>query len=217
MLKLYNTLTRKKESFKPSKGKDVSIYACGPTVYAMPHIGNYRTFLMVDNLVRTLDYLGYKPKLVMNLTDIDDKTIRDSQKEGLSLKDFTEKYTQEFFKGLEMLNIRRAFSYPKATENVEGMIDLTKKLVEKGMAYEKSGSVYFRISSFKGYGKLSKVDLDNIKIGASVDVDEYDKDNPQDFALLKARAKTRSNAHLLRQPLGKKCAPAGTSNARSWP
>jgi len=186
MLQVYNTLTRKKEAFKPLKEGEVSIYACGPTVYNMPHIGNYRTFLMADNIVRTLEYLGYKVKLVMNITDIDDKTIRDSKAAEMSLKDFTDKYTAEFFKGLDMLNIQRASAYPRATENVDGMIELTKKLMDKGLAYEKDGSVYYRISGFPDYGKLSKLDFDNIMIGASVDVDEYDKDNPRDFALLKA-------------------------------
>jgi len=186
MLQVYNTLTRKKEVFKPLKEGKVSIYACGPTVYNMPHIGNYRTFLMADNIVRSLEYLGYKVKLVMNITDIDDKTIRDSKAAGMSLKDFTDKYTAEFFKGLDMLNIKRASAYPRATENVDGMIELTQKLIDKGLAYEKGGSVYYRISAFPDYGKLSKLDFDNIIIGASVDVDEYDKDNPRDFALLKA-------------------------------
>ena len=186
MLQVYNTLTREKEIFKPVKEGEVSIYACGPTVYNMPHIGNYRTFLMTDNIVRTLEYLGYRVKLVMNITDIDDKTIRDSKAAGMSLKAFTDKYTAEFFKGLDMLNIKRAFAYPRATENVDGMIELARKLIEKGLAYEKDGSVYYRISGFPEYGKLSKLDFDNIMIGASVDVDEYDKDNPRDFALLKA-------------------------------
>jgi len=186
MLQVYNTLTRNKEPFEPLRAGEVSIYACGPTVYNFPHIGNYRTFLMTDNIVRTLEYLGYKVTLVMNITDIDDKTIRDSGIAGMSLKDFTEKYTQEFFRGLGMLNIRRAFAYPRATDNVAGMIELARKLIEKGLAYEKGGSVYYRISAFPGYGKLSKIDFDEIKIGASVDVDEYDKDNPRDFALLKA-------------------------------
>jgi len=186
MLQVYNTLTRNKEIFKPIKEGEVSIYACGPTVYNMPHIGNYRTFLLTDNVVRTFEYLGYKVKLVMNITDIDDKTIRDSKAAGLSLKDFTDRYTAEFFKGLDMLNIKRASAYPRATENVDGMIELARKLIEKGLAYEKDGSVYYRISEFPDYGKLSKLDFDNIKIGASVDVDEYDKDNPRDFALLKA-------------------------------
>ncbi len=188
MLQVYNTLTRNKEPFKPLKSGEVSIYACGPTVYNFPHIGNYRTFLMTDNIVRTLEYLGYRVKLVMNITDIDDKTIRDSGTAGMSLKDFTEKYTQEFFRGLDMLNIRRAFAYPRATDNVDGMIELARRLIEKGLAYEKGGSVYYRISAFPEYGKLSKIDFDEIKIGASVDVDEYDKDNPRDFALLKASA-----------------------------
>ncbi|HWQ48535.1 MAG TPA: cysteine--tRNA ligase [Methanosarcina sp.] len=186
MLQVYNTLTRKKEIFKPLKEGEVSIYACGPTVYSMPHIGNYRTFLMADNIVRSLEYLGYKVKLVMNITDIDDKTIRDSKAAGVSLKDFTDKYTSEFFKGLDMLNIKRASAYPRATENVGSMIELTQKLIDKGLAYEKGGSVYYRISAFPDYGKLSKLNFDNIIIGASVDVDEYDKDNPRDFALLKA-------------------------------
>lgn len=186
MLQVYNTLSRKKEPFKPLKAGEVSIYACGPTVYNFPHIGNYRTFLMTDNIVRTLEYLGYKVTLVMNVTDIDDKTIRDSGVAGVSLKDFTEKYTQEFFRGLDMLNIRKASFYPRATDNVDGMIELARKLIEKGLAYEKGGSVYYRISAFPEYGKLSKIDFDEIKIGASVDVDEYDKDNPRDFALLKA-------------------------------
>ncbi|AKB75421.1 Cysteinyl-tRNA synthetase [Methanosarcina lacustris Z-7289] len=186
MLQVYNTLTREKEIFKPVKEGEVSIYACGPTVYNMPHIGNYRTFLMTDNIVRTLEYLGYRVKLVMNITDIDDKTIRDSKAAGMSLKDFTDKYTAEFFKGLDMLNIKRAFAYPRATESVDDMIELARKLIEKGLAYEKDGSVYYRISGFPEYGKLSKLDFDNLMIGASVDVDEYDKDNPRDFALLKA-------------------------------
>lgn len=186
MLQVYNTLTREKEPFKPLKEGEVSIYACGPTVYNMPHIGNYRTFLTTDNIVRTLEYLGYRVKLVMNITDIDDKTIRDSKAAGMSLKDFTDKYTAEFFKGLDMLNIKRASVYPRATENVDGMIELAQNLIEKRLAYEKDGSVYYRISGFPDYGKLSKLDFDKILVGASVDVDEYDKDNPRDFALLKA-------------------------------
>jgi len=159
MLQVYNTLTRKKGIFEPLKEGEVSIYACEPTVYNMPHIGNYRSFLMSDNIVRILEYLGYRVKLVMNITDIDDKTIRDSKAAGISLKDFTEKYTAEFFKGLDLLNIKRASAYPKATENVDGMIGLTQKLMEKGLAYEKNGSVYYRISGFPDYGKLTKIDF----------------------------------------------------------
>jgi cysteinyl-tRNA synthetase len=186
MLRVYNTLIREKELFKPLKECEVSIYACGPTVYNVPHIGNYRTFLTTDNIVRTLEYLGYRVKLVMNITDIDDKTIRDSKAADMSLKDFTDKYTDEFFKGLDALNIKLASAYPRATENISNMIELTEKLIEKGLAYEKGGSVYYRISGFPEYGKLSKLDFAKILVGASVDVDEYDKDNPRDFALLKA-------------------------------
>ncbi|ATU08074.1 cysteine--tRNA ligase [Methanohalophilus portucalensis] len=186
MLRLYNTLTRKRQVLKPLKEDEVTIYACGPTVYNIPHIGNYRTFLMTDNLVRILEYLGHSVNLVMNITDIDDKTIRDSKKAGMSLKEFTEKYTEEFFCGLDMLNIKRASAYPRATENVDGMIELAQILMKKGLAYEKEGSVYYRISAFPEYGKLSKLDFNSIKMGASVDVDEYDKDNPRDFVLLKA-------------------------------
>jgi len=185
VLKVFNTLTRKKEVFKPIRKKEVRMYTCGPTVYATPHIGNFRSFFMGDMIRRYLEYIGYRVKYVMNITDIDDKTIRDSKKEGLSLKEFTEKYTKEFFKGLGMLNIKRASLYPKATEHVQDMIKMTRVLVKKGFAYVKLGSVYFDISKFKDYGKLSKVDLSKIKIGAKVDVDEYEKDNPQDFALMK--------------------------------
>ncbi len=184
-LKVFNTLTRKKEVFKPIHKGEVRMYTCGPTVYGPPHIGNMRSFLMGDLIRRYLEYIGYKVKYVMNLTDIDDKTIRDSKKAGLSLKEFTEKYTKVFFKSLDMLNIKKATFYPIATENVQGMIKITKTLVEKGYAYVKSGSVYYDISKFKDYGKLSKIDLSSIKVGATVDVDEYDKDNPQDFALMK--------------------------------
>ncbi|MFX0096752.1 MAG: cysteine--tRNA ligase [Candidatus Hodarchaeota archaeon] len=185
VLRVFNTLTRKKEVFKPIHKGEVRIYTCGPTVYSTPHIGNYRSFLMGDLIRRYLEYIGYKVKHVMNITDIDDKTIRDSRQEGLPLKEFTEKYTKEFFNGLDMLNIKRAQHYPKATEHVQDMIKIVRELVKKGYAYEKSGSVYFDISKFKDYGKLSKIDLSEIKIGARADVDEYDKENPQDFALLK--------------------------------
>jgi len=161
------------------------MYTCGPTVYSTPHIGNFRSFFMGDMIRRYLEYIGYRVKYVMNITDIDDKTIRDSKKEGLSLKEFTEKYTKEFFRGLDMLNIKRTTYCPRATEHIQDMIKMTRALVTKGYAYVKLGSVYYDISKFKDYGKLSKVDLSNIKIGATVDLDEYEKDNPQDFALMK--------------------------------
>ncbi|MDD5417609.1 MAG: cysteine--tRNA ligase [Candidatus Nanoarchaeia archaeon] len=188
-MKLYNTLTRKKQEFKPVKGNNVSIYSCGPTVYGLPHIGNYLSFFRADILKRWLEFRGYKVKHVMNVTDIDDKTIRDSKKEGLSLKEFTQKYEKEFLKGLENLNIKKASIYPRATENVPEMIELIKKLLKKGIAYITEDGIYFSISKFKDYGKLSKLNKKGIKSGARVNVDEYSKENPQDFALWKFSTK----------------------------
>ncbi len=185
VLKVFNTLTRKKEELKPINKNEVGIYSCGPTVYAPPHIGNYRYFVIVDLLKRYLEFKGFKVKHIMNLTDIDDKTIRDSGKAGVTLEEHTKKYTDIFFEGLDALNIERAWKYPKATEHVQDMIEFVRELVKKGFAYEKGGSVYFDISKFKNYGKLSGLDLSKIKLGATVAVDEYDKDNPQDFALMK--------------------------------
>lgn len=185
MLKFYNTLTRKKEIFKPLKKGKVGVYSCGPTVYDFAHIGNFRSYVFADILHRYLEYKNYKVKHIMNITDIDDKTIKRSKEEKMNLKDFTEKYTQEFFKDLEFLNIKKANYYPRATEHILEMIKATEKLEEKGYAYEKLHSVYFDISKFKNYGKLSKIDFKGIKAGARVDLDEYQKDAPGDFTLLK--------------------------------
>ena len=185
VLRVLNTLTRRKEIFKPIKKNEVRMYTCGPTVYGVPHIGNYRSFLTADLFRRYLEFKGFVVKQVVNITDIDDKTIRDSGKEGISLKEFTERYTKIFFEDLDTLNIKRAFLYPQASEHFEDMAKMVKALVERGYAYEKLGSVYYDISKFKDYGKLSKVDLKGIKPGARVDVDEYEKENPGDFALLK--------------------------------
>jgi len=185
LLKLYNTLTRKKEVFKPLEEGKVKFYACGPTVYDYPHIGNFRSFFLADLIYRYLTYKGYEVKFVMNITDIDDKTIKRSGEEGVTLKEFTERYTKIFFEGLEALNIKRATVYPRATETVPQMIELIKKLMEKGYAYERKDAVYYDISKFKDYGKLSKIKLEDIKAGARVNVDEYDKEHPADFALWK--------------------------------
>jgi len=178
-------LTKKKETFKPIKAGHVCMYSCGPTVYNFAHIGNFRNYVFVDLLKRYIKYKGYKIKHVMNITDIDDKTIRDSTKEGMSLKEFTEKYTKAFFDDIKTLNIEPADIYPKATEHVKEMIDFVRVLVKKGYAYEKLNSVYYDISKFKDYGKLSRVDLSQMKPGARVDLDEYEKDHPGDFTLLK--------------------------------
>lgn len=184
-LKLFNTLTKRIEEFKPIKKGAVSMYSCGPTVYNYAHIGNFRNYVFVDLLKRYLELKGFKVKHVMNLTDIDDKTIRDSGKIGWSLKQLTDKYTKIFMEDIKTLNIEPADIFPKATEHVKDMIEFTKNLVEKGFAYEKLGSVYFSIAKFKDYGKLSKVDLSQMKAGARVDMDEYEKEHPGDFTLMK--------------------------------
>lgn len=189
MLHLYNTLIRAKEEFKPLKSPKVGLYTCGPTVYNYPHIGNYRAYIFGDILKRYLKYSGYEVKHVMNLTDVDDKTIRDSQAAGQNLKDFTEFYSAEFFKDLESLNIEPADVFPKATEHIQEMIVIIQKLLEKGIAYKgEDGSVYFDIKKFKDYGKLAHLKKQELKEGASgrVKKDEYEKENAQDFALWKA-------------------------------
>jgi len=187
MLKLFNSLTRKIEEFKPLIPGRVLMYNCGPTVYGLPHIGNYLSFFRADILRRWLEWSGYEVTQVMNITDIDDKTIRDSKKEGLSLKEFTEKYTADFLRGLDALGIRRAHVYPKATEHVTEMIGIIRKLLAKGYAYKSNDGIYYKISKFKGYGKLSHLNLKGLKAGASnrVLADEYEKESVTDFALWK--------------------------------
>jgi cysteinyl-tRNA synthetase len=188
MIRLFNTLTRKVEQFVPLKDGEVGIYSCGPTVYNFAHIGNLSTFLFVDLLKRYLKFRGFKVKHVMNLTDVDDKTIAGSRKEGLSLKEFTEKYTQIFFNDLAALNIIGADIYPKATEHISEMVALTKRLLNKGMAYEIDGSIYFRISAFPNYGQLALLEKQKLKKGASgrINKDEYEKEGANDFVLWKA-------------------------------
>ncbi|MES3031654.1 MAG: cysteine--tRNA ligase [Patescibacteria group bacterium] len=188
-MKFYNTLTHAKDTFAPISKKEVSLYTCGPTVYNYPHIGNYRAYIFADTLKRVLLYSGYKVKHIMNITDIDDKTIRDSQKEGKTLKDFTEFYTEEFLKDIKSLNIISPEKFTKATDYIDEMVDVIAKLLQKGLAYKsEDGSVYFNIKKFAGYGKLSRLVLENQKENAAgrIKKDEYGKDNVQDFALWKA-------------------------------
>jgi len=189
MIKIYNTLTKSKEEFKPIKEREVGVYSCGPTVYNFVHIGNLRSYIFADILHRTFLYNDYKVKHIMNITDVDDKTIRDSQAAGLKLKDFTEKYTQAFFEDLEKLNIKtEEYIYPRATdeENIDGMVNLIKKLLEKGVAYKaEDGSIYYDISKYDKYGKLAGVDFERDS-KSRVDNDEYAKDEAHDFALWKA-------------------------------
>ncbi|MBI2627667.1 cysteine--tRNA ligase [Candidatus Nomurabacteria bacterium] len=186
---LYNTLTRKKEEFFPIDQKGVRMYSCGPTVYSYPHIGNYRAYIFADILKRALIYEGYKVKHIMNLTDVDDKTISNSQKEGRTLKEFTEFYTAEFFKNIKSLNIVTPNKFTKATDYIPEMVKIIEKLLKKGLAYKsEDGSVYFDIKKFEKYGKLSRLVLENQKenAGGRIKTDEYEKENAQDFALWKA-------------------------------
>ncbi len=185
MLKLYNTLTRKKDEFKPIKDKTASLYTCGPTVYNFVHIGNLRAYTFGDILKRYLQYKGYKVKHVMNITDVDDKTITNSQKEGMSLTEFTRKYEKFFFEDLNSLNIQKADIYPRATEHINEMVSIIKKLLEKGIAYKSADGIYFSITKYTGYGKLSQLEKANLKAGTRIKKDEYDKENVQDFALWK--------------------------------
>lgn len=185
-LRFKNTLSGVKEDFVPIDPGKVRLYTCGPTVYSHAHIGNFRTFVFEDLLRRYLKYKGFELKHVMNITDVDDKTIRDSRKEGVSLKEFTGRYTQGFFEDLNTLGIEHAEVYPAATEHVPEMVDMVKTLRDKGLAYEVNGNYYFKISAFPNYGKLAKLDMEGLKAGARVASDEYEKESVSDFALWKA-------------------------------
>jgi len=187
MPRFFNTLTGRVEDFEPLQDREVRMYACGPTVYDYGHIGNFRTFVFVDILRRFLRQNGFKLKHAMNITDVDDKIIRNAAKEGVSVQQYTKKYEQAFLEDSGFLNIEKPELLVRATEHIEDMARFIKGLVESGHAYRTDdGSYYFRIASFPGYGKLSKKDFGGIIEGARVDVDEYDKDNARDFALWKA-------------------------------
>ncbi|WP_456474991.1 cysteine--tRNA ligase [Candidatus Pyrohabitans sp.] len=187
MIKLYNTMTRRKEVFVPLREGEVRMYTCGPTVYDYAHIGNFRAYVFEDLLRRFLEYLGYRVVQVMNITDVDDKTIARSREAEVSLQEYTRRYERAFFEDLERLNIERAEYYPRATEHIPEMVALIQRLMEKDYAYRgEDGSIYFDISKFKEYGKLSKLKLEGLKAGARVRQDEYAKEEAQDFALWKA-------------------------------
>jgi len=182
---LFNTLTRKKEEFVPIEENRVTMYSCGPTLCQHIHLGQCRRLLFSDLIKRYLEFKGYTVTHIMNVTDLDDRTIHGADKAGVSLKDFTEEYYQAFLEDLDTLNIKRASQYPRASQHVDEMIQMTQKLLEKGYAYEKLRSIYFDISRFKDYGRLSRIDLDKIRVGKTVDLEQYEKDNPRDFTLLK--------------------------------
>jgi len=184
-LRLYNTMSSQVEDFRPLRDNEVRMYACGPTVYDYGHIGNFRTFVAVDLLQRFLRQSGYKVHYVMNITDVDDKIIRNSARDGVTVQQFTAKYQQAFVEDAAMINIEQP-KLVRATEHIPQMAEFVAKLVEKGIAYRTDdGSYYFRIAKFPEYGKLSKKDFKGMLDGARVDVDEYDKDSARDFALWK--------------------------------
>jgi cysteinyl-tRNA synthetase len=187
VLKIYNTLGRKKEIFKPIKKGEVGIYSCGLTVYNYGHIGNYRAFVASDLLTRYLEFSGNKVKKIVNITDVDDKTIKGSIKENKKLKDYTAIYENAFFEDEKSMNIKKANFYPRATDHIKEMVVLIKKLLDKEIAYKTDDGIYFNVKKFKEYGKLSGVKVDELKAGASERMkgDEYDKDNVKDFALWK--------------------------------
>ena len=185
MLRLRNTLTRALEEFRPLEGNQVRMYACGPTVYDYGHIGNFRTFVAVDVLRRYLKYLGYQVLHVMNITDVEDKIIRNMLQQGKSLKEYTEFYTEEFLQDCQSLNIERAEIIPCATDHIPEMIVIMNRLSARGYTYQSDGSLYFSINSFEGYGKLSGLKLEGNLAGARVDVDEYEKADARDFVLWK--------------------------------
>ncbi|MGD0059791.1 MAG: cysteine--tRNA ligase [Verrucomicrobiia bacterium] len=188
-LQFFNTLTRRKEDFVPldPAGKQVSLYTCGPTVYNYAHIGNLRAFTFEDLLRRYLEYKGFQVKHVMNITDVEDKIIRAVRESGKPLRELTDFYTQEFLRDLDTLNIQRPHVMPRATETIADMIKLIGTLVERKHAYvAEDRCVYFSIKSFKDYGKLAHLDLENLQSGARVAHDEYDKEHAADFALWKA-------------------------------
>lgn len=184
-LRVYNTMTRKKEDFVPIKENHVTLYSCGPTLCQVIDLVQCRRLLFSDLISRYMTYKGYGVTHIMNVTDLDDRTIEGAQRAGVSLKEFTDMFYNSFMTDLYSLNITRASQYPRPSEHVDDMIELTQTLLEKGYAYEKLRSIYFDISRFKDYGKLSNVDLDKIRIGKTVDLDQYEKENPKDFTLLK--------------------------------
>jgi cysteinyl-tRNA synthetase len=186
-LRFFNTLTRCKETFVPLEEGEVRMYTCGPTVWDYAHIGNFRAFLFEDLLKRWLEYHGFQVSHVMNLTDVDDKTIRGSQKKSVGLDQYTEHFANAFFEDIKALNIKIADHYPKATEHIPEMVRLIKKLLVKGYAYKgEDGSIYYSVKKFNNYGKLSGIKVKELKIGARVKSDEYTKEEAQDFALWKA-------------------------------
>ena len=183
-MKLFNTLTRQKEEFVPITPGEVKMYSCGPTVYNYFHIGNARPFIIFDTLRRYFEYRGYNVKFVQNFTDIDDKMIKRANEEGITVKELAERFIAEYFVDAKGLGVKEATVHPRATENIDAIIDIVKELIEKGHAYQSGNDVYFDTKSFEGYGKLSHQPLEDLEAGARIDVTEVKRD-PMDFALWK--------------------------------
>ena len=189
-MKLYNTLSRKKEEFIPLVPGEVKMYVCGPTVYNFFHIGNARPFVVFDTVRRFFEYRGYKVTYVQNFTDIDDKIIAKAKEEGMSPSLISEKYIQEYYHDAEALGVTKADVHPKVTENIKEIIEYVQKLIDKGYAYEVDGDVYYDTAKFDDYGKLSKQNLEDLEAGARIEINEGKK-NPMDFA---DRKSTRLNS-----------------------
>jgi cysteinyl-tRNA synthetase len=188
-VQLWNTLTRRLEPVTPSPTGEVRLYTCGPTVYNRVHIGNLRAFVFFDVLKRTLEFRGYRVKHVMNITDVDDKIIKKSQESGKPAREITDHYLKLFLDDMGALAIKRPTIMPRATDRdaIEKMVELVERLLAKGIAYKaEDGSIYYKISAFADYGKLAHLDREGLRVGARIAADEYDKENPQDFALWKA-------------------------------
>ena len=185
-MKLYNTLTQKKEEFVPIEEGKVRMYSCGPTVYNYFHIGNARPFIVFDVLRRFLEYIGYDVKFVQNFTDVDDKIINRSLEEGISAKEVADKYIAEYFKDADALGIRRADVHPRVSDHMPEIIDMIEQLIDRGLAYNIDGNVYYQVEHFHDYGKLSKQSIEDLKAGARIDVND-EKRSPLDFALWKKK------------------------------
>ncbi len=186
MIRFYDTATREKRAFEPLEAGRVRVYSCGPTVWDYTHIGNFRSFMFADVLKRYLKSRGFEVHHVMNLTDVDDRIAQKVREAGVSLREYTDRYVEGFFRDSKTLNIEPADIYPRATDHIDEMVALVSSLLERGFAYERGGSVYYSISAFADYGKFAQLDMSGMRDGVRVDTDKYDKDNARDFVLWKA-------------------------------
>ena len=199
-IRLHNTLSGQTEPFVPQNPGEVRMYTCGPTVYDYAHIGNYRTFVFQDILRRFLKLRGFRLNHVMNLTDVDDRIIANAAAAGVSIRDYTQKFAQAFFDDCKTLSIESPEHWIRATDHIDAMVQLIQRLQEKTYTYSSEGSIYYRISKFPNYGKLSKIDVAGIQAGARVDVDRYEKESARDFALWKA---PKPGEHFWDTPIGR--------------